>query len=161
MKTLVTYDSVYGNTEIVARAIAAALPGEVEVQRVGQVQIGGLETIDLLVIGSPTHGAMPTEAAQALVDRIGPPPREGSRVATFDTRLTWPFLERWGGFAASKMAEALEGKGWMIIGEPGGFFVRGLKKGPLKKGEVERASAWAKALVEDGQKGNGDWGNRC
>ena len=150
MKTLVTYDSIYGNTETVARAIAAALPGEVEVQHVGQVQAGDLEAVDLLVIGSPTHGAMPTEAAQALVDRIGPPLREKARVATFDTRLTWPFLERWGGFAAPKMAEALEGKGWTVVGQPGGFFVRGLKKGPLKKGEVERASAWAKALAGDG-----------
>jgi flavodoxin len=150
MNTLVTYDSVYGNTEIVARAIAAALPGEVEVQRVTQVQVGVLGTIDLLVLGSPTHGAMPTEATQALVNKIGPPRHEGARVATFDTRLTWPFLERWGGFAAPKMAEALEGKGWTIAGEPGGFFVRGLKKGPLKKGEVERASAWAKSLVGNG-----------
>ena len=150
MNALVAYDSVYGNTEIVARAIAAALPGEVEVQRVEQVEVGELGRIDLLVIGSPTHGAMPTEAAQGLVDRIGSPPRQGARVATFDTRLTWPFLERWGGFAAPKMAEALEGKGWKVAGEPGGFFVRGLKKGPLKKGEVERASAWAKALVGDG-----------
>ncbi len=150
METLVAYDSLYGNTEIVAKAIAAALPGEVEVQRVGKVQVGELETIDLLVIGSPTHGAMPTDAAQALVNRIGPPLREGARMATFDTRLTWPFLERWGGFAAPKMAEALEGKGWTVAGEPGGFFVRGLKKGPLKKGEVERASAWAKSLVGNG-----------
>ena len=153
MNTLVAYDSVYGNTESVARAIAAALPGEVAVQRAEQVEVGQLKTIDLLVIGSPTHGAMPTEAAQALVDRIGPPPREGARVATFDTRLTWPFLERWGGFAAPKMAEALQGKGWALAGEPGGFYVRGLKKGPLRKGEVERASAWAKALVGDGQVG--------
>ena len=150
MKTLVAYDSVYGNTETVAKTIAAALPGEVVVQRVGQVQAADLETIDLLVIGSPTHGAMPTEAAQALVDRIGPPPHEGIVVATFDTRLTWPFLERWGGFAAPKMADALKGKGWTVAGEPGGFFVRGLKKGPLKKGEGERASAWAKSLVGNG-----------
>lgn len=153
MRTLVAYDSVYGNTETVARAIGDAIPGEVQVLRVGQVQVGDLETIDLLVIGSPTHGAMPTEAAQALVDKIGPPPREGARVATFDTRLTWPFLERWGGFAAPKMAEALEGKGWTLASEPGGFFVRGLKKGPLKKGEVERASAWAEALAGDEQIG--------
>ena len=153
MRTLVAYDSVYGNTEIVANAIAAALPGEVLVQRVREVDVGDLGAIDLLVVGSPTHGAMPTEAAQALVDRIGPPPREGIRVATFDTRLTWPFLERWGGFAAPKMAEALEHKGWTGSGEPGGFYVKGLKKGPLKQGEVERASVWAKALVGDGQAG--------
>jgi flavodoxin I len=150
MRTLVVYDSVYGNTETIARAIGGALPDEVQVLRVGQVDAGELEAVDLLIIGSPTHGAMPTEAAQATVDRIGPPPREGVRVATFDTRLTWPFLERWGGFAAPKMADALEGKGWTLADEPGGFFVRGLKKGPLKKGEIERACAWAKGLVEGG-----------
>jgi flavodoxin len=150
MKTLVAYDSVYGNTETVARAIAEAIPGDVTVLRVGQVEASGLETVDLLVVGSPTHGAMPTEAAQALLGRIGPPAREGARAAAFDTRLTWPFLERWGGFAAPKMAEALKGKGWTIAGEPGGFHVKGLKKGPLKKGEIERASAWARGLVGEG-----------
>jgi flavodoxin len=147
MKTLVAFDSVYGNTEIVARAIGEAIPGDVRVLRAGQVQAEDLEALDLLVIGSPTHGALPTEAAQALVDRIGPPPREGARVAAFDTRLTWAFLERWGGFAAPKMADVLESNGWTVAGEPGGFFVKGLKKGPLKKGEVERASAWAGTLV--------------
>ena len=148
MRTLVVYDSVYGNTEIIAKAIGDAIPGEVQVLRVGQVNLGELEAFDLLIIGSPTHGAMPTEAVQALVDKMGPPPREGARVATFDTRLTWGFLERWGGFAAPKMADTLEEKGWTLAGEPGGFFVGGLKKGPLKKGEAERASAWAKDLVE-------------
>lgn len=148
MKTLVVYDSVYGNTEIIARAIGDALPGEVQVLRVGQVNAGELAIADLLVIGSPTHGAMPTEAAQGLVARIGSPAREGARAATFDTRLTWKFLERWGGFAAPKMADTLRDKGWTLVGEPGGFFVKGLKKGPLKKGEADRAAAWAKGLVE-------------
>ncbi len=148
MKTLVVYDSVYGNTEIVARAIGEAIPGEVQVARVGQVNVSDLEAIDLLVIGSPTHGALPTEAAQGLIERIGSPAREGAKAATFDTRLTWGFLERWGGFAAPKMADMLKGQGWTLVGEPGGFFVKGLKKGPLKRGESERAAAWAKGLVE-------------
>ncbi len=148
MKTLVVYDSVYGNTEIVARAIGEAIPGEVQVARVGQVNVSDLEAIDLLVIGSPTHGALPTEAAQGLIERIGSPAREGAKAATFDTRLTWGFLERWGGFAAPKMADMLKGQGWTLVGEPRGFFVKGLKKGPLKRGESERAAAWAKGLVE-------------
>jgi flavodoxin len=148
MRALVVYDSVYGNTEIIARAVGAAIPGEVEVLHVGQVQAGDLETVDLLIIGSPTHGAMPTGAAQGLVDRIGAPAREGARAATFDTRLTWGFLERWGGFAAAKMADALADKGWTLAGEPGGFFVKGLRKGPLKPGEAERATAWARGLTE-------------
>ncbi len=147
MGTLVVYDSVYGNTEIIARAIADAIPGEVQVQRVGQVDVGALGAFDLLIIGCPTHGALPTEAVQDLIEQIGPPARESARAATFDTRLTWGFLERWGGFAAPKMAAMLEHKGWTIAGQPGGFFVRGLKKGPLKKGEVERAAAWATEFV--------------
>ena len=148
MKTLVVYDSVYGNTEIIARAVGDAIPGEVRVARVGQVNAGDLGAADLLIIGSPTHGALPTEAVQGLIEKIGSPAREGARAATFDTRLTWGFLERWGGFAAPKMADMLEEKGWTLAGEPGGFFVKGLKKGPLKRGEAERAAAWAKGLVE-------------
>jgi flavodoxin I len=147
MKTLVVYDSVYGNTEIIARSIGDAIRGEVQVLRVGQVNAGDLETVDLLIIGSPTHGALPTEAVQGLVDQIGSPAREGARAATFDTRLTWGFLERWGGFAAPKIADTLEEKGWTLAGAPGGFFVKGLKKGPLKRGEADRAAAWAKGLV--------------
>jgi flavodoxin I len=148
MKTLVVYDSVYGNTEIIARAIGDAIPGEVEVLRVGQVKAGDWETADLLIIGSPTHGSLPTEAAQGLVAKIGSPARESAKAATFDTRLTWKFLERWGGFAAPKMADTLKEKGWTLAGAPGGFFVKGLKKGPLKRGEADRAAAWARGLVE-------------
>ena len=147
MKTLVVYDSLYGNTEIIARAISDAIPGEVPVLRVEQVNEGDLEHVDLLIIGCPTHGSLPSEAVQGLLERIGSPAREGARAATFDTRLTWGFLERWGGFAAPKIADALKAKGWTLAGEPGGFFVRGLKKGPLKRGEAERATAWAKGLA--------------
>ena len=148
MKTLVVYDSLYGNTEKIARTIADAIPGEVQVLRVGQANAAELQNVDLLILGSPVHGAEPTEAVRGLMARIGAPAREGAKAATFDTRLTWPFLERWGGFAAPKMADTLKEKGWTLIGEPGGFFVKGLKKGPLKKGEVDRAAAWAKGLVE-------------
>jgi flavodoxin I len=147
MKTLVVYDSVYGNTKTIAQAIGDAIPGEVEVLRVDQVDAGDLETADLLIIGSPTHGAFPTEPVQSLVEKIGAPAREGARAATFDTRLSWRFLERWGGFAAPKMADTLKEMGWTLAGAPGGFIVKGLKKGPLKQGEADRAAAWARGLV--------------
>jgi flavodoxin I len=116
MKTLVVYDSLYGNTETIARTIAQALPGDVPVVRAGQANPAELATADLLIIGAPTHGSLPSETAQDL--------------------------------AASKMADPLVEKGWALAAEPEGFIVRGLKKGPLKRGEVERASAWAKQLAE-------------
>jgi flavodoxin len=148
MNTLVVYDSLYGNTQAIAQAIGGAISGEVQVLHVDQLDIGDLDTADLVIIGSPTHGALPSQAIQGLLEKIGPPAREDARVATFDTRLTWPFLERWGGFAAPKMAATLQEKGWTLAGAPGGFFVKGLKKGPLKRGETERAAAWAKGLIE-------------
>jgi hypothetical protein len=85
---------------------------------------------------------------QGLLEKIGSPARETAKVATFDTRLSWGILQRWGGFAAPKMAATLKEKGWTFAAEPEGFVVKGLKKGPLKQGEADRASAWAKEIVE-------------
>jgi flavodoxin len=144
---MIVYDSLYGNTETIARTIAQALPGDVPVVRAGQANPAELETADLLIIGAPTHGSLPSETAQGLIQRIGSPARDGARLATFDTRLSWGFLKRYG-FAASKMADPLVEKGWTLAVAPEGFVVRGLKKGPLKRGELERASAWAKRLAE-------------
>ena len=148
MNVLVVYDSIYGNTRAVALAMGQAIPGGASVRHVSEVTPGDLEDADLLFVGSPTHGALPTEAVQALVEKLGAPTHSGSRAAAFDTRLTWPFLERWGGFAADKLAGKLTEKGWALAGAPAGFFVKGLRKGPLKPGEADRAAAWARRLVE-------------
>jgi flavodoxin len=148
MNVLIVYDSVYGNTRIVAESIGQALPGENPVRHLRQVTANDLEHVDLLILGSPTHGAEPTQSTQGWLATLGRPIQEGARAATFDTRLTWPFLEKWGGFAAPKMAGTLGGKGWTLVGEPGGFYVKGLRKGPLKPGQLERAAEWAKSLIE-------------
>jgi flavodoxin len=157
MKMVVVYDSVYGNTRRIAEVVGDALTGDVAVLPVGQTNAAEfssaelnstqLKSVDLLVIGSPTHGALPTEAMQAFVKTLGAPADDSARVATFDTRLSWGFLRKYG-FAATKMADQMGEKGWRLQGSPGGFYVKGLKKGPLKKGEVERAASWAKGLVE-------------
>ena len=147
MKTLVAYDSLYGNTKAIALAIAGALPGEVRVLHAGEVSYEDLVGVDLLIAGSPTHGGMPTQAVAALVERIGPPGGKGARAAAFDTRLSWGFLARFG-FAVPKLADRLREKGWTLAGTPGGFFVRGMRRGPLKKGEAERAATWARSLVK-------------
>ena len=58
MKTLVIYDSIFGNTEKVAQAIATAL--DTTAQPVGQVTSVVLTDLDLLVIGSPSRSFRPT-----------------------------------------------------------------------------------------------------
>ena len=152
MKAIIVYDSIYGNTKNIATVIVSVIekanPGQVQVFPVGQVKPGQLENSELLLIGSPTHGALPTEAIQNLLTQLGAPQQAGARAIAFDTRLTWRFLERWGGFAAEKMAASLIEKGWNLLTKPEGFFVGGLKKGPMKKGEADRAAVWARGLVE-------------
>jgi flavodoxin len=147
MKTLVVYDSLYGNTKMIAQAIGEALPGEVEVLHVSEAAPSGLQVYDLLVIGAPTHGANPSPDVQAFLERIQTPALEGVKVAGFDTRMTNRLILLFG-TAAPKIAKALQEKGGSLVGKPEGFYVRG-GKGPLKEGEVERAAAWAKGLVGD------------
>jgi flavodoxin len=143
MKALVVYDSVYGNTKIIAEAIAGALPGEVRLLAASGADVSGLEAGDLFVVGAPTQGGRPTEAVKALLDRL--PALAGVRVAGFDTRLTAKWVRIFG-YAAPKLAVALQAKGGTPAGSPGGFFVKG-KEGPLVTGEVQRAAAWAKEVA--------------
>ena len=57
MRILIVYDSLHGNTEKIAQAIGDALVGEVSVRRPdGAEGAPKVEAIDLLIIGSPTHG---------------------------------------------------------------------------------------------------------
>lgn len=56
MKTLVVYDSVFGNTEKVARALASGMlerGKSIAFERT--VEIGTLGNYDMIVIGGPTH----------------------------------------------------------------------------------------------------------
>jgi hypothetical protein len=65
MKTLVIYDSVFGNTEKIAQSIAAALG--TQAVPVSQVDAGQLRGLDLLVVGSPTRKFSPTEDISKLL----------------------------------------------------------------------------------------------
>jgi len=146
MKALIVYDSVYGNTEKIARAIAEAITpsGEVKVLRVDEASPSELASTDLLIVGSPTHAGRPTPAIQDLLNKV--PKLQGINVAAFDTRITTK-LVRVFGYAAGRIARNLKGKGGILIASPAGFFVTA-SKGPLKEGELERAAAWAKGMLE-------------
>jgi flavodoxin I len=147
MKALIVYDSVYGNTEKIARAIAEAITpsGEVKVLVAGEANPSELESTDLLIVGSPTHGGRPTPAVQDFLNKV-PKLSQGISVAAFDTR-SQAKLARVFGNAAGRIAGHLKKKGGNLIASPEGFFVTGTK-GPLKEGELERAAAWAKGMLE-------------
>jgi flavodoxin I len=145
MKTLVVYDSLYGNTRTIAQAIADAIPGDVKLLHAGDVDASELGAYGLLIVGAPTHGGRASEPARDLLEKIQAPALAGIRVAAFDTRLTWWWLRVFG-FAAPRVARSLEKKGGTLVVEPEGFFVTG-SEGPLEEGEVERAGTWAQEVV--------------
>ena len=159
MKILVVFDSVFGNTEKVARAIAEGLEvrASVELLRAGEVQPGQLAGWDLLVLGSPTRGFRPTEAMMDLMKGIPPKALKGAKVAAFDTRFKADelqsaglrFLFNTGGYAAKRIADKLKKVGGELVVPPEGFYVEDTE-GPLKEGELERAARWAEKLLAGG-----------
>jgi flavodoxin I len=158
-KVLVVYDSMYGNTEKVAQAIAGALAPDavVEVKRVGDLSPEALQSVDLLVLGSPTQGFRPTKPVGGWMTSVGAAGLKGVRAAAFDTRLDMAKFKsavlRWflnaGGYAAPRIAKDLKNAGAVLIVRPEGFLVEDTE-GPLKVGELERSAAWAKSLLRAG-----------
>jgi flavodoxin len=146
MKALVLYDSLYGNTEKIAKAIGGAITGEVKVLPVAQANPDGLKSLDLLIIGSPTQGGRATKVMQAFLDIIHDTSLKGIKVAAFDTRYISKFARIFG-YAAGRIAGSLKARGGTLVAPPEGFFVTGVK-GPLKEGELERADGWVKGIVE-------------
>ena len=147
MKVLVVYDSAYGNTEKIARAIGGAITGDVKILRVGEVNPAELDSFDLLIIGSPTYGGRPTQPVQDFISKIPDSDIEGKSFAAFDTRVEAKFAKIFG-YAAGIIADSLKKKDGNLVLPPEGFFVTG-KEGPLKDGELERATNWAKELTKE------------
>jgi len=155
MKTLVVYDSFFGNTEQIAQAIGNA-PGfqkDVEILRVSNVKPEQLMGLGLLIVGSPTRAFRPTKAITDFLKKIPSNGLKGVRVAAFDTRISTTdinsrllsILVKLFGYAAKPIADKLEKKGGNLIVLPEGFSVKD-SKGPLKDGELERAANWAKTM---------------
>jgi flavodoxin len=144
VKALIVYDSTYGNTEKIAKAIGAALTGDVKVLRAGEVNPAELNAFDLLVIGSPTYGGRPMPSVAELLNKIPESAIKGKNIAAFDTRIPTKLAKIFG-YAADRIAKNLKEKGGNLVVPGEGFFVNG-KEGPLKEGELERAASWAKEL---------------
>ena len=159
MKTLIVYDSVFGNTEQIARAIGQALgaPEQAETLHVTKVTPARLIGEELVIVGSPTRGFRPTETNTKFQDAIPGDGLNGIKVAAFDTRISVAdvnnrvlnlFVKIFG-YAAQPIAKKLTKKGGTLVAAPEGFFVKG-SEGPLKDGERERAAEWGKSITQAG-----------
>ncbi|MGB4777006.1 flavodoxin domain-containing protein [Microbacterium sp.] len=159
MKSLVVFESQFGNTQSVAESIAEGLKqwGPVETAAVDNAPAVLDDDLDLLVVGGPTHTfsmSRPETRAAAVTDgAVGttsgvrdwldalPSPVPVPRVALFSTRQGHSRLT---GSAAKAAAKSLRHHGTPPE-EVTDFFVTG-KQGPLEPGERDRALAWGQSL---------------
>lgn len=141
MKALVIYDSYFGNTKLIAEAIAKELGGGTLAKPVVRFNKSELEGTGLLIVGSPIRGWRPSERMGEFLASLGRDRLKGIKAAAFDTRIKL-FIH---GDAARKISKALENAGAKIIAQPQVFFVKG-SEGPLFDGEIEKATQWATML---------------
>ena len=171
MHALVVYESMFGNTLEVARAVADGIRDDGEDSVIEFAEVGSMPVIgpdvDLLVIGGPTHAfgmSRPStrESARGQVESSLTPKEELSRgigvrewlddlpaahshllCAAFDTRVHAPRVP---GSAARGMVKRLRSKGYSEADEPHTFWVTGTE-GPVLDGEISRANEWGRTLA--------------
>jgi flavodoxin len=153
MNTLIMYDSTFGNTEHLARAMADNL-ARYGTARLLQVPEGGAferGDADVVIVGGPTQRHRTSLAMQAFLEGMPRRTLHGLAAAAFDTRYhmaTWK-----SGSAANRVASRLKRAGAALVVPPKSFFVAE-RKGPLEHGELERAVQWTEqiyAAVEAGK----------
>jgi Flavodoxin len=163
MRARVVYESMFGNTQAIAQAVADGLAENigVEVEEVGSAATDVASDVDLLVVGGPTHGfglsrertreSAVMQAAGGVVS-AGEGLREwlgavtgGTRAiaaAAFDTRIDKP---RMPGSAAHGAEKRLRRLGFRVLVPAASFYVTDTS-GPLVEGELERARRWGELL---------------
>jgi flavorubredoxin len=168
MRAVVIYESMYGNTHLIADAIAEGLRsyGDAMAVPVGAADAQTIEGADVLVVGGPTHAhGMSRPATRTGAVTAGRKPESGlviepgaagegvrewlealgplqQKAAAFDTRLDFPVALT--GHASKGIAKRLHQHGATLMAEPHSFLVT--KQDRLEPHEEERARDWGAQL---------------
>jgi flavodoxin len=148
MNAVVVYFSKFGNTQMVAEAIAETLrpEGAVRVISSEMLREENFKGIDLVVMGTPTHNMNLPKAVRPVFDALPKRALKGIPVAAFDTsyKMSW-WLTHF--TAAKRLSKKLRKLGGKRLLPPETFHVTG-REGPLYDGEIERAKEWAALIIE-------------
>jgi flavodoxin len=146
MKSVVVYETEYGNTRRIAEVIAEELKttGPVEMKNVREAPLAFPADVGLLVVGGPTQMHGVSARLRAELDAMPNRSLTGFVAEAFDTRKRGPhFLT---GSASAGIARRLRKAGATLVLKPASFLVEDTR-GPLAAGEVERARTWASELI--------------
>jgi hypothetical protein len=161
MQAVVVYESHWGNTEAVARAIAEGYGTEAKALTTDEASPEVIAEAELIVAGAPVMGfSLPSERMveglksergalreantssmpmRTWLDRL--PSGRGAHAA-FETRIWWS-----PGGATGAIGRALETAGYRPIAKGHRFIVKD-KYGPLRDGELENARQWGAELAD-------------
>jgi len=136
MKALVVYDTMFGNTEKLARALAAGLESggaTAEVVKVDSVKPEELRGADLLCVGSPTHAWNASKPTKEFLERL-------QKFENLDRKKAFAFAtkmrSRLAGDAGGKIEDRLKEAGYTIARHSVTAIVGG-REGPLEEGAEE------------------------
>jgi flavorubredoxin len=138
VKALVTYESKYGNTKLVAETIAAGMREvsgvEAGLSELKEVDLNKLNEFDAILIGSPNHMGGATRGIRKFIDKLGKVNIEEKLAAVFDTYMGGDFEK-----AVKKMEKQISEKvsGLKLVAP--GLSIRVEKaKGPITEGELPK-----------------------
>lgn len=161
MKAVVVYESIFGNTAAVARAVAEGLGPDSRALTTDEATPDVVATAELVVVGAPVIAfnlaSDKTRQKIAVTESRSPTPPDvshpsirtwledvpaGPRIAaTFETRLWWSLRG-----ATGSIEGGLRKAGYRTIAKAEKFIVEG-SYGPLRAGELERAREWGHELA--------------
>lgn len=161
MKAVVVYESLWGNTAAIARAVAEGLGPDARALTTDEATEPVVAEADLIVAGAPVIGFSlandKTREGIGKSERDGPKPADTSHpslrtwlaslpaghaaTAAFETRIWWSPRG-----ATGAIEKGLRHAGYATIAKAEKFVVDG-KYGPLRDGEIERARQWGHELA--------------
>ena len=162
MDAVIVYESLWGNTAAVARAVAEGFGPGARALTTDEATPAVIAAADVLVVGAPViafglasdktregigHGDKdagnpPDVAHPSLKSWLASLPKGRGFAAAFETRLRWSPRG-----ATGTIEHGLRAAGYRIVDKREKFVVDG-KYGPLRDGELDRARAWGRSLAE-------------
>jgi flavodoxin len=147
-KTIIIYESIYGNTKKVADAIAEGIreSGEIDciIAKTGEVHhTDDLAKFDAVIFGSPNHNQEPSRNMLKFIERAS--------IVDLDTKMGAAFDTYTGGnkgIAVKKLEQVIRQKLPCITFVIDSFSAQVEdRKGPLAEGEIDRAIEFGKQVA--------------
>ena len=132
---IVIYDTTFGNTEKVAKALAQGMKTqgvEVDSIHIDKADVNKPSNYDLLVVGGPTHMRGISKPMKAFLEKLASTDIKAKKAFAFDTKVkAW-----WAGSAAKGIEKKLKKLKMSIVKPHQSAIVTG-REGPLADGTEE------------------------